>query len=41
MVLAAGSVGQELEGMRAVEEAQAEVGRVERVWREEWKVKKG
>ena len=41
MVLAAGSVGQEPEGMRAVKEAQAQVGRVERVHREEWKVKKG
>ena len=41
MVLAAGSVGQEPEGTRAVEEVQAQVGRVERVQREEWKVKNG
>ena len=41
MVLAAGSVGQETEGMRAVEEVQARVSRVDRVQREEWKVKKG
>ena len=40
-MLAAGSVGQEPEGMRAVEEAEAQVGRVERVQREEWKVKNG
>ena len=41
MVLAAGSVGQEPEGMRAVEEVQAQVSRVDRVQKEEWKVKKG
>ena len=41
MVLAASSVGQEPEGMRAVKEVQAQVGRVEIVQREEWKVNKG
>ena len=38
-MLAAGSVGQEPEGMRAVQEAEAQVGRVETVQSSEWKVK--
>lgn len=39
--MAAGSVGQEPECMRAVEEVQEQVRRGERVQREEWRVNQG